>query len=197
MNKITNYITQGLYVITTNGGGCIVDAVSQISGGDNPLIAVSIMKKNNTCELLKRSKKFALTVLGEKVDGRIIETFGYHSSKDYDKFANDFLIDDGDFKIVKDGIAYMTCEIVDHLDAEDHELFIGKLLSSEVSKDKNVMTYNYFTEHKDKIIKVRTDAKKTAWVCTFCGYVYYGEKLPAGFVCPVCGVGPEFFKKMN
>ena len=24
------------------------------------------------------------------------------------------------------------------------------------------------------------------YVCTVCGYVYEGESLPAGFVCPVC-----------
>ena len=43
--NITRKITQGMYVLTTAGGGCIVDAVSQISAGENPLIAVSVMKK--------------------------------------------------------------------------------------------------------------------------------------------------------
>ena len=51
--NITRKISQGMYVLTTIDGGCIVDAVSQISGGDNPLIAVSVMKKNYTNELLK------------------------------------------------------------------------------------------------------------------------------------------------
>ena len=49
--NITRKISQGVYVLTTNGGGCIVDAVSQISSGDNPLIAVAVMKKNYTNEL--------------------------------------------------------------------------------------------------------------------------------------------------
>ena len=40
---ITRKISQGMYVLTTQNGGCIVDAVSQISAGDNPLIAVSVM----------------------------------------------------------------------------------------------------------------------------------------------------------
>ena len=35
-----------MYVLTTKNGGCIVDSVSQISMGDNPLIAVAVMKKN-------------------------------------------------------------------------------------------------------------------------------------------------------
>ena len=55
-SKITRKITQGMYVLTTKDGGCVVDAVSQVGGGDNPLIAVSVMKKNNTNELLKKTK---------------------------------------------------------------------------------------------------------------------------------------------
>lgn len=33
------------------------------------------------------------------------------------------------------------------------------------------------------------------WVCTVCGYVYYGEEIPEDFKCPLCGVGRELFKK--
>ena len=56
---ITRKISQGMYVLTTTNGGCIVDAVSQISAGDNPLIAVSVMKKNYTNEMMKANEKFA------------------------------------------------------------------------------------------------------------------------------------------
>lgn len=31
--KITNKISQGMYVLTTNNGGCIVDSVSQMLPG--------------------------------------------------------------------------------------------------------------------------------------------------------------------
>ena len=34
---ITRKISQGMYVLTTTNGGCIVDAVSQISSGDEIL----------------------------------------------------------------------------------------------------------------------------------------------------------------
>ena len=54
--KITRKITQGLYVLTTKNGGCIVDAVSQVSAGDNPLIAVSVMKKIILMNYLKITK---------------------------------------------------------------------------------------------------------------------------------------------
>ena len=35
------------------------------------------------------------------------------------------------------------------------------------------------------------------FVCAVCGYVYEGEKLPDGFVCPTCGIGAEFFKEVK
>ena len=86
--KITRKISQGMYVLTTKDGGCIVDAVSQISAGNNPLIAVSVMKSNYTNELMKKNDKFALSVLGMDVSPDIIKTFGFNSMRDIDKFEN-------------------------------------------------------------------------------------------------------------
>ena len=85
-NKIIQKITQGMYVLTTQNGGCIVDAVSKISAGENPLIAVSVKKNNYTNTLLRESKTFALSVLGEETNLEIIEIFGMHSMKEVNKF---------------------------------------------------------------------------------------------------------------
>ena len=35
------------------------------------------------------------------------------------------------------------------------------------------------------------------WVCKVCGYVYEGDELPEDYVCPLCGVGPEEFEKVE
>ena len=35
------------------------------------------------------------------------------------------------------------------------------------------------------------------WRCTVCGYEYEGEELPADYVCPICGVGPDKFEKVE
>ena len=37
-------------------------------------------------------------------------------------------------------------------------------------------------------------AAPTKWRCTVCGYVYEGETLPADYICPLCGVGPDKFE---
>lgn len=193
--KITRKISQGMYVLTTMDGGCVVDAVSQVSAGDQPLIAVAVMKTNYTNELIKKNKKFAISVLGMDVDMEIVKTFGFNSMRDINKFENgEFEVVDN-INVIKNSLGYMVCDVVDMIDNETHTLFIGKMYEGDVYQDKEVMTYAYYQEHKDELLKVKTEEGKTAWVCNLCGYVYYGEELPDDFVCPICGVGKENFSK--
>lgn len=193
--NITWKITQGMYVLTTNNGGCIVDAVSQISSGNNPLISVAVMKKNYTNELLKKNSKFAISILSKDVNPEIIKTFGFNSSRDINKFEKTEITKIEDINIINDSIGYMICEIVDSIDNDTHTLFIGKIIEADVFEEKEPMSYGYYQEHKEELLKkVTTEKGKTAWICTVCGYVYYGEELPDDFKCPICNVGKELFK---
>ncbi|HAB67444.1 MAG TPA: flavin reductase [Firmicutes bacterium] len=193
--KITRKITQGVYVLTTAGGGCVVDAVSQVSAGDNPLIAVAVMKSNYTNELMHKNDTFTLSVLGMDVDAEIIKTFGLNSMRDIDKFANTKVNDVNEEKIIEDSLGYMICEKVDTIENETHTLFIGKLIEADVYKDEEAMSYGYYQEHKDELLEVKTEEGKTAWVCLACGYVYYGDELPENFKCPKCGADANMFEK--
>ncbi len=193
--KITRKITQGMYVLTTKNGGCIVDAVSQISAGDNPLISVSVMKDNYTNKLLKENNLFALSVIGTDINPNIIEVFGMNSMRDINKFENiDTSIVEG-INVINDSLGYMLCEIVDSIDNDTHTLFIGKLIQADVFKDNDAMSYSYYQEHKEDLIKVKTEKGNTAWICTICGYVYYGEEIDDNYKCPLCGVDKNYFKK--
>ena len=193
--NITKKISQGMYVLTTQEGGCIVDAVSQISMGDNPLVTVAVMKKNYTNELLKNNDKFALSILSEEVNGKIIKTFGFNSMRDINKFEEWDCIDIEGVNVIKESIGYMICEKVDSIENDTHTLFIGKIIEADMFNDKKEMTYAYYQEHKEEILKVTTENGETAWVCMACGYVYYGEELPDDYKCPICGLGKEYFKK--
>lgn len=193
--NITWKITQGMYVLTTKDGGCVVDAVSQVSGGDNPLISVAVMKKNYTNELLKSNTKFAISILSKDVNPEIIKTFGFNSARDINKFEKMETKQVEGLEVIKDSIGYMICEIVDSIDNDTHTLFIGKLIEGDVFEEKEPMSYGYYQEHKEELLKIKTQKGETAWVCTVCGYVYYGEELPDDFKCPICQVGKELFKK--
>ena len=163
---ITRKITQGMYVLTTNDGGCVVDAVSQISAGDNPLIAVAVMKSNYTNELMHKNDTFALSVLGIDSNPDIIKTFGLNSMRDINKFENITTNDIENLKVIEDSLGYMICEKVDSIENETHTLFIGRLIEADVYKEGIAMSYGYYQEHKDELIKVKTDNGKTAWICT-------------------------------
>lgn len=184
-----------MYVLTTDGGGCVVDAISQVSAGDNPLIAVAVMKKNYTNELMHKNDTFALSVLDMEVNPDIIKTFGFSSMRDVDKFANDFTVEEEGLKVVKDSLGYMICEKIDAIENETHTLFIGRLKEADVYKEGEAMSYGFYQSHKDELLKVETENGKTAWICQVCGYVYYGEALPEDFKCPICGVESKMFTK--
>lgn len=185
--KITRKISQGIYVLTTDCGGCIVDALSQISSGENPLISVAIMKSNNTHELLKNNETFAISVLGNDVNPKIINTFGLNSMRDINKFGNIETLEIESLQIIKDSLGYMICEKVDAIENDTHTLFIGKLKEADVFKDEEPLTYAYYQSHKEELTKFTTEEGTTAWKCNICGYIYYGEEIPNDFICPVCG----------
>lgn len=193
--KITRKIIQGMYVLTTQNGGCIVDAVSQISAGENPLISVAVMKKNYTNELLHTNDKLALSIVGMNTNPDIIKTFGFNSMRDINKFEKVETNEVEGVPVILDSLGYMILEKVDMVENDTHTLFIGKLIEADVFKEEDAMSYGYYQEHKEELLKVTTEAGKTAWVCTICGYVYYGEELPEDFVCPICRVGKELFQK--
>ena len=193
--KILDKISQGMYVLTTENGGCLVDAVSQISFGDSPLVTVSVMKKNNTNELMKNNDRFAISILGKDIDPEVIKTFGFNSMRDINKFEKVKTTDVDGLKVVDGSLGYMICEKIDSIDNDTHTLFIGKVIEGDLLKDDEVMTYAYYQENKEELLKVKTENGQTAWVCMVCGYVYYGEEIPDDYKCPICKVPKEMFKK--
>lgn len=195
-SKITHKITQGMYILTTEGGGCVVDAVSRVGGSEIPLISVAVAKKNHTNKLLHENKRFALSVLGKEVNPDLIQTFGFKSSRDIDKLADAKTHSVEGVQIIEESIGYMILGKVDAIENETHTLFIGKLIAGEVLDERDEpMTYAQYQEEKQNLQKTTTEKNQTAWVCTACGYVYYGKEVPDDYRCPLCGLGKEYFKK--
>ena len=98
-------------------------------------------------------------------------------------------------KNLEDTLGYMVLEKVDAIDTGTHTLYIGKMIEGDLLNDGQPMSYAYYQEHKNDLAKVATEANKTAWVCTVCGYVYYGDEVPEDYKCPLCGLGKEYFKR--
>ncbi len=186
-----------MYVLTTPGGGCVVDAVSRVGGSsDNALVSVAVAKANKSNELLHENDKFALSTLSEQANPELIQNFGFKSARDFDKLASIETEEVEGVEIIKDSIGYMVFEKIDAIENETHTLFIGRMVEADLYEaDAEPMTYAYYQEHKDSLTKTTTEQGKTAWVCTACGYIYYGDEVPDDYKCPLCGLGKAFFKK--
>ncbi len=195
MKDIKRDILSGLFIAGTNNSACIVDTVLQVSSTTPALISVCINKNNYTNEMIKKNKQFTISILSKKVNGEIIKTFGFNSSKDIDKFSNYDYIETHNMKILKDVIGYMVLELVDVIDTKTHDIFIGRIIEDKRFNNEEPISYQYYQEHKEEFIKVKTENKKTAWICTICSYVYYGDELPLDFKCPVCGANANAFEK--
>ena len=221
MDKTALYpLSYGLYVIGVKNdfcefGGCVVDALMQISSGNTPQIAVSCMNNNNPPAMIKKYGKFTVSVLGRAVDPFVLSCFGFQSGKNSDKWAaveHDFV--DG-LPVLKKAVSYLVCTVSKVIEADTHILFIADVTDAfNGEKDEPLLYADYHKEYKDKALSAyklhypedsnqatvpAAESGGEKWVCPVCGYVYDGEipfeELPDDWKCPLCGVEKSRFTK--
>lgn len=201
MDKKAIYnLTYGVFMLSTKDGervnGCITNTCMQVANSPTR-IAISVLNSNYTCDLIKKSGVFALSLLSEDCTFETIKHFGFQSGRDVDKF-------DG-LKMPEDcnGIPYMgwhACsvisgKVVEQTDLGSHTLFIAEVVDAILLNDKKPLTYaDYQDRVKPKPEKKVEDRPIVGWRCKICNYVYEGSELPADFSCPLCGHGPDDFE---
>ena len=190
----------GLEVLTAKDGdkdyGCIINSAAQVSEGDLKKVAVSVINKNNTADIIKKTGKFNVSVLTEEAPYSLFEAFGFRSGRDVDKFAevsyNDRLAN-GIRYIPKYTNAVFGCEVIQTIDLGVSTLFIANVVDAKVLSDKPSATYAYYHAHiKPK--KKPVSEQKEGWVCKICGYFQEGKELPDDYVCPLCKHGKDDFE---
>ncbi len=196
--KALHRIGYGLYIVTTKDGekhnGLVVNTVSQIAS-EPKLISVSISKANYTHELIQKSGLLNINVLSVDAPFQLIEHYGFHSGRDTDKFADvDYTTTDNGLAILPQYInACLSLKVEQYMDLGSHGMFICSVTESRVLSEMATMTYEYYQNY----VKPNPDAGKKGYVCTVCGYVYEGDKLPEDFVCPLCKHGAADFEAIG
>lgn len=214
--KVLRNLSYGMYIVSTSlnniKSGCVVNTVTQITSS-NPIISVSINKNNYTNEILKQSKRIAISILSNDTSKETISTFGFYSSKDIDKFTDNYEIIN-DIPIVNDNICgYLMGNVIDIIDVETHDIFLVRLTDIVQKEAKQPMTYNYYhqylkgTSPKNAPTYIEEKTEKTPtnkYRCVICGHIYDDgvekikfEDLPDDWKCPVCGVSKDKFEKIN
>ncbi len=104
----------------------------------NPnLYAISVGKTRFSCEMIKKSKVFAINYVPFELSKAALFC-GTKSGMHMDKFKEAKLTKEEcksiDCPRIKEALAYIECRVVNEVDAGDHVIFIGNVLNSEVKK---------------------------------------------------------------
>ena len=196
-------LSYGVFMLSTRSGekvnGCITNTCMQVA--NNPIrIAISVLNSNYTCDLIKESGIFALSLLDVNCSFETIKHFGFQSGRDVDKFGN--ITPPTDCNDVPylgwQSCAVISGKVVEQHDLGTHTLFIAEVVDAKVLSDKEPITYaKYQNEIKPKnnVASAKEDGKKiVGWRCKICNYVYEGSKLPEDYACPLCGHGADDFE---
>ena len=193
-------ISYGLYVLTAKEGekdnGCIVNTLQQVTTTPNA-VSVTVNKQNYTYDMIQRTAKFNVSLLSTAADFEIFKRFGFQSGKDTDKFQGFEGItrsQNGLYYVNTVTNSYISGEVFQTVDLGTHTMFLAKVTAMDVLSEDPSLTYAYY--HRN--VKPKPQApKKSGYRCKICGYVYEGEPLPEGFICPLCKHGAEDFEKIE
>lgn len=214
MKSALHDISYGLYIVSTKDSdkkvGCVINTLVQITSS-NPVVSISLNKDNYTNEILKKTKKVAISILSEKTNKDTIGKFGFYSSKDIDKFEDIEYKEVSNLPIVFDNIVgYITGDVIDIIDVGTHDIFLIKVNKSEKVSEERAMTYRYYRENlkgvSPKNAPTYVEEEKSAgkrYKCKICGYIYDDEKedipfdeLPESWKCPLCGAPKKLFEEI-
>ncbi len=191
----------GLEVLTTvkdgKDYGCIINSAAQVSEGELKKVAVSVINKNNTCDMIKASGKFNISVLTEDAPFSLFQHFGFQSGRDVDKFENVSYNDR-----LSNGIRYLPeyanavfgCEVITSIDLGVSTLFIANVIETKVLSNAPSATYAYYHAHIKPKKQPAPEAQEEGYRCTICGYFVPGKELPDDYVCPLCKHGKDAFE---
>jgi flavin reductase (DIM6/NTAB) family NADH-FMN oxidoreductase RutF/rubredoxin len=215
-------ISYGLYVVTTGfediKNGQLANAVFQVTSNP-PRIAVCLNNENYTCELLKKSGFFGISVLSDKADHKFLAPWGFRCGREFNKF-DDVIVKQGENVplITENTLSTFELKVINSMDIETHTMFIGEVIYAEVEDTGEPLTYAIYHARRGREPKTaptynpETNESKRSndmkFVCNICGYVYDQEKgdpengidpgtkfqdIPDSWVCPLCGAPTDDF----
>lgn len=199
-NKALFKLSYGVFVLSSKSGdkvnACVTNTCIQVAN-DPVRIAISVLNTNLTCDYIKDSGVFSVSVLDKTCIFDTVKHFGMQSGRDVNKFEGVKL------PIDLNGVPYLpwstnsvlSAKVTESVDLGTHTLFIAEAVDMKVLSDNEPLTYaDYHKDLKPKPQKIDEKKKIVGWKCKICGYVFEGEKLPKDFVCPLCGHSADDFE---
>ena len=201
-NKALYKLSYGVFLLTTKTdskvNGCITNTCIQVANSPTR-VAIAVLNTNYTCDLIKESGIFTVSLLDDTCKFETIKHFGMQSGRDVNKF--EYL----DLPKDLNGVPYLgwqtcaviSCKVVEQHELGSHTLFIGEIEDAQQLSDNAPLTYADYQNHvkpKPAAKPAPSDKKIVGWRCKICSYVYEGSELPDDFLCPLCGHGKDDFE---
>ena len=206
---VLHEVTYGMYVVGVDDAGrpsgCVINTLCQITS-ENPIVSISMSKQNYTYEVIRRTRRFSISILSEDTARNAVAVLGFTSGRDTDKFKDVPYTSFHGLPVLASGICgKLSCDVIEMVDMQTHAVIFARLTDTAPGDCQNPMTYSYYHRvFKGKAPKNAPTYQAEAapqqgqtprYVCDICGYVYEGDlsKAPADFVCPVCHMDKSHF----
>ena len=190
----------GVFILGTQSNGkinaCVTNTCMQVAA-DPVRIAISVINSNLTCQMIKDSGVFTLSILDKKTSFETIKRFGYQSGKNVDKFQGftDYSMDSNGCPYLSSQIcALISAKVVAAQDLGSHTLFTAEVTDAKIMSREEPITYAYYQSYIKPKPAAPTSGKIVGWRCKICGYVHNSPELPADFACPLCGHPADDFE---
>ena len=199
-NKALFNLQYGVFILGTQSNGkinaCVTNTCMQVAN-DPVRIAISVINTNLTCQMIKDSGVFTLSVLDKKATFETIKRFGYQSGKNVDKFEGftDYSMDQSGCPYLSSQIcALFSAKVVAAQNLGTHTLFTAEVTDAKITSREEPITYAYYQGYIKPKPAAPTSGKIVGWRCKICGYVHKSAELPTDFTCPLCGHPAEDFE---
>lgn len=147
-------ISYGLYIVTAmddtgKHNGQIVNTAFQVTNTP-PQIAVCINKENLTYEYIEKTGRFGVSILEKETPMLFMGPWGFKSGRTMDKFQGvNYKTTESGLRLVTDHtLSVMEAIVKSKQDVGTHTIFVGEIIHSEVIKDGELLTYEYYQKVK-------------------------------------------------
>ena len=172
-------LSYGVFMLSTRSGekvnGCITNTCMQVAN-DPVRIAISVLNSNYTCDLIKESGIFALSLLDVECSFETIKHFGFQSGRDVDKMKDLTLpVDQNNIPYMGyQACAVISGKVLERQDLGTHTLFIAEVTDAKLLNENAPLTYaDYQNRVKPKKKEIPQDKKIVGWTgCSCAGKIF-------------------------
>ncbi|MDR1815837.1 MAG: flavin reductase family protein [Clostridiales Family XIII bacterium] len=162
---MTTKLTYGLHVASVQdaaqgrAAGFVIDAVCQLSMGDEPVFCFSVMNKNYSKDCIAKEGVFNVSVLPENPTPFVIANFGFQTSKDVAKWdvakaQGIAFTERGGLPVLDEAVAWGQFQVFDARAWDTHTTFFCHPTDADyLHADVEPLRYaDYFSKWKQPVM---------------------------------------------